>query len=205
MSKVLATKGPHPHLDDLRSINIRNDTLEPAVLSDYLPKNDKPSILWMTRRFGCVLYRGWASTFRSNLPKLHSLGFNTVAVGHEALGVDSWRVGLVDEEKRPFLTSNLAVDSEKRNLNVAMKTSKGSFTSMFSFAMIKLAKVHQKRGISGNYAGDGMQYGGIWIFNAAGECTYGFRQKNYVDFPSPQDIMAEVGLMSYKTSTATTK
>jgi len=196
MSKVPPSKGPHPHLADLRNIEIRDEYLKPSQLGDYLPNNGKPSIMWMTRRFGCVLCRGWAHSFRAYLPYLKNMGFNVVAIGPEALGVEAWTSGGVDEAERQFWTGSLAVDSLDKNLAAAMQTIRGSFSSMFSLRMIRLAKAYQQRGILGNYQGDGMAYGGIWVFDSDGKCTYGFRQKNFVDFPSPEDIIAEVNLNS---------
>jgi len=49
MSSIPPTKGPHPHLADLRTIQIRDDQLNRYQLGDYLPNDGKPSIMWMTR------------------------------------------------------------------------------------------------------------------------------------------------------------
>jgi len=148
--------------------------------------------IYILRRFGCPLCRGWAHTFSPYLPLLEKLDVNVVAIGPEALGVEAWTIGNPLPKERPFWQGSLAVDSLDKNLAAAMQTTRGSFSSMFSLKMIKLAKMYQRRGVNGNYQGDAMAYGGIWIFDAEGKCAYGYRQKNFVEFPTPEDIIKEL-------------
>jgi hypothetical protein len=63
--------------------------------------------------------------------------------------------------------------------------------SLISDKSGKLAE-SKARGVTGNFAGDGMQLGGVFVVDSSGKVLLEHRQKFFGDDPSPQDILEAI-------------
>lgn len=151
--------------------------------------NDKPLILihWM-RRFGCVICRVAALDLTEGL-KMASDSvrskLNWVAIGFANLDYENFIEGDY------FKDGHIYIDEKKETYKALDFSKKGIFSlyGMLDLNMYRKASEASKKGIKGNFKGEGTQLGGTFVIDRHGEVIYSFHQKSYSDAPSLEEII----------------
>lgn len=116
-------------------------------------------------------------------PELDSMDISLVALGHEMLGLgEFYTCG--------YWKGDLFVDKEKAVFQ-KLQTNQGNLLGLFAGDTMEAGKAATERGTEGNLEGNGFQLGGIWVFDAEGNCTYSYRSSTFGDHPSPKTVLAE--------------
>jgi prostamide/prostaglandin F2alpha synthase len=165
---------------------------EKILFRSLWENNDKPLILihWL-RRFGCVLCRVGALDLTETLDKAPDSvknKLNWAAIGFAHLDYEDF---LKDNY---FKDGHIYIDENKETYKALDFTKKGilSLYGVFDTKMYSKASEASKRGIKGNYKGEGTQLGGTFVVDRHGEVIYAFQQKSYSDAPSLEEIIKNV-------------
>ena len=171
--------------------------LEPArneeiYFRDLWEKNDKPLLLvyWL-RRFGCILCRMSALDLTQGLESASDNvknKLNKIAIGFTKLDYEEF------VKNSYFKNGHIYIDEDKETYK-ALNFNKLGFFSMYGMMnpqMYVKAKEAGKRGITGNFKGEGTQLGGAFVVDRSGNVIYSHVQKNYSDDPSKEDIIKAV-------------
>lgn len=165
---------------------------EKILFRSLWENNEKPLILihWM-RRFGCVICRLGSLELTEGLKKSDDSvlsKLNWAAVGFANLDYENFM------KDNYFKDGYIYIDENRETYKALDFTKKGIF-SLFGMLDSKLktkANEASKRGIRGNYKGEGTQLGGTFIIDKSGEVIYAFQQKSYSDAPNIQEIIKNV-------------
>lgn len=71
----------------------------------------------------------------------------------------------------------------------ALGTSRGSLFQLFRPGVWKAGREAMKSNVGGDMKGDGLQLGGVWVFDASGNPKLAHLQKNFTDLPDAQTIL----------------
>jgi hypothetical protein len=171
--------------------------LEPArnekiYFRDLWEKNDKPLLLvyWL-RRFGCIICRMSALDLTKGLESASDdvkNKLNQIAVGFTQLDYEEF------VKENYFKNGQIYIDEDKETYK-ALNFQKLGFLSMYGMLnpqMYVKASEAKKRGIKGNFKGEGTQLGGAFVVDRSGDVIFSHVQKNYSDNPCLEDIIKAV-------------
>ncbi len=130
-----------------------------------------------------------AQDLESIRDEIQGLGGKVVCVSHEHFGTGS-DVDRSFEAGKYFL-GPMYVDPTKAAYT-ALFSRKGLFNGFFGLADMN-KETYQKskdRKVTGNFAGDGFQLGGVFVVDTDGTVALDQRQKNYGDDPDNATILA---------------
>jgi prostamide/prostaglandin F2alpha synthase len=111
------------------------------------------------------------------------MGVELVALGHEMLGVGEFYTG-------GYWQGALYID-KKKEVFAQLGTNQGNLLGLLSRQTLDAGKAATERGTEGNLEGDGFQLGGVWVFDAAGVCTYSYKSDSFGDHPKPKLVLEE--------------
>ena len=177
---------------NLTTLFEKTEVYDPALKKNVLfrsiwESNDKEYtfIHWL-RRFGCVICRVGAKDLTDDLLKIKKKNnnFKYVAIGISDEGYEEFI------EQHYFDNNSIFIDKDYQT-HRALGFGRASCWSMWGMLNPKLyidACKAKKRGITGNFSGDGMQLGGSAIVNKEGKVIWFHKQSTYTDFPKLKEI-----------------
>lgn len=119
-------------------------------------------------------------------------------MGFERVGMDDFVKANVWDEKHLFVDENKNSDNGSSGsvLYSLMGAKRGNAMSLFGLLLNKktytLSSRAKKENIEGDMTtGDGLQLGGVFIFDKDGKLVFEHLQKNFTDHPTPEDVLKE--------------
>ena len=122
-------------------------------------------------------------------PQLSKEGIGLVAIGFERVGLEDFVATKVWNEDALFVDS----DGSKREGGIydMLGTQRGSLFQLLRPGVFAANSRVSKDGTLGGdmTTGDGLQLGGVFIFNGDGKVVFHHVQKNFTDHPSPEEVV----------------
>eukprot|EP00243_Klebsormidium_subtile_P001928 TRINITY_DN13651_c0_g1_i2.p1 TRINITY_DN13651_c0_g1~~TRINITY_DN13651_c0_g1_i2.p1 ORF type:complete len:223 (-),score=54.24 TRINITY_DN13651_c0_g1_i2:346-1014(-) len=149
----------------------------------------QPAFIHLMRRFGCRLCRGGAMELNRAIPHLKAMGIRCIAVGLERLGVDEFVEG-------KFWDGGLYIDEGKKAYKALQLQSTGLLKGLMALGFNKSVKDGLRRTteVPGDLKGDGMQLGATFAFAQGGDLLFEFRQKNFAEHPTCEQVLRAFGI-----------
>lgn len=125
------------------------------------------------------------------IPHLVRAGVRVVAIGLEPLGVEDFVAG-------GYWTGELYIDDGKkayRALGLKSAGVVGAISQLFFNTKVR-AELERTKDVSGNLSGDGMQLGATFVMDVGGAMILDFRQEDFSDFLSPEQLLEACGIPS---------
>lgn len=181
-SKKPEEKAPENLRSAFAPLGVLNTKGEDVKLGSVL-SNDKPVLLWVMRRFGCPLCRGYAVELRDKVQKkADEKGVQMVALGLEMIGLE-------DFQKEKFWPGDIVIENPQQEVHKLLNLKRASILKILDYGMLKKGSKLQKE-VGGNATeGDGLVLGGVFIMDKAGKCVYEWRQRNFKTDAGTDDIL----------------
>lgn len=114
-----------------------------------------------------------------------------IAVGFEKVGADDFvsvQPPLWDADK---LFLDVDADSgASKMMHKLLGTTRGSLFHLLRPGVFRMSGKAKKESVGGDvYTGDGLQLGGVWIFDKKGEMVFAHPQRDFTDQPKPEDVL----------------
>lgn len=147
---------------------------------------DRPAVVYLVRRPGCMLCRAEANQLYKIKPDLDKLGVSLTAVLHENLPeqVAEFR-GTYWPGERVFLDQN----KELFTFLGGGQLRRGSLLSFLNPFSRVWANAKEASGVQGNFTGDGLTLGGLLVVKPGGEVAYAFQEETFGDHAPQEDIL----------------
>jgi len=149
---------------------------------------EKPTVYFFIRRFGCILCRWGAKDIRRIIPIVGDRA-HVIAIAPEWLGLEEFQKG-------NYWNDNLFVEETKqiyKEIGFKRYTALsvlGVITDKKVSAMNKQAKAE---GLTGNFSGDKLTTGGVLVVDK-GEVLLEFKQESAGDHCPAEDILKSLGI-----------
>lgn len=152
---------------------------------------ERACVVTFLRRFGWSLCRLGAKELSDIKPLLDEHNVRLVGIGLEELGVEDFVAG-------NFFDGELFLDTQQKSYEAMGFKRFGKLASIPELIK-KITRDESsrasERGISGNFAGDGMQTGGTIVVSKGGaEVLYLFKQTSFADHAPNEDILKALGI-----------
>lgn len=152
---------------------------------------DQPVVLFFLRRFGCQICRWMASEISKLEPDLKASGVSLVGVGPEEFGLQEFKDG-------GFFKGAIFVDEKKKcykDLHFKRYTALSVVPAALGKKVRDISSKANAAGIQGNFSGDLLQSGGMFIVDKGGEkVLLHFIQDSPGDLVPLEDISKAVGV-----------
>ena len=147
---------------------------------------DHPVVVMAVRRPGCQLCRAESTKLQELRPELEKLGVHLVAVLGEDLPEQ------VSEFKQKHWGGEVYLDQEKA-LFAALGggvVRRGSLLSFLNPFAPLWKNVSASKGVTGNFVGDGLTFGGLLVVRKGGDVEYAFQETTFGDHAPQEDVLA---------------
>ena len=176
---------PAPVFENLREafapLSVLTTKGEPVKLGSAMAQ-DKPVLLWVMRRFSCPFCRGYAAQLRDNVQKkCEEKGVQMIGLGLEMAGLESFQEG-------KFWPGDLLVENPDQEVHKLLNLKRASVLKMFDVGMLRKGAKLQKEYGGNATEGDGFVLGGLFIMDKTGKCAFDYRQRNFKEDASIDEV-----------------
>ena len=156
-------------------------------ISSLWKKHSGPTIIEFFRRWGCPLCRLVALEL-SDLKPLLDMEFGEGTIGLYGVGFQT--LGYKEFKEGNFFKGDIFIDSNKI-LYTGLKYPSGTknFMKLMNKNNLKRIKEAKKRKVTGNFEGDGFQFGGTVIVSSEGKVIYHKPQLFFGDNPKNIELI----------------
>ena len=148
---------------------------------------DRPVVVMAVRRPGCQLCRAEASKLQELRPELEKLSVHLVAVLGEELPEQ-----VSEFKEKHWAGGEIYLDQEKALFKALGQgvVRRGSLLSFLNPFAPLWKNVAASKGVTGNFVGDGLTFGGLLVVRKGGDVEYAFQETTFGDHAPQEDVLA---------------